>query len=173
MTEEWKNIVGYERHYKISSLGRIKRTNGGRGATIGRVLKVKQPTRHCDYRRVQLSRNDTKRTFSVHVLVAEAFHGPRPQDKCVNHIDMNKLNNAALNLEWVTAAENVHHATKNGTRTFRPLKGSLNGRAKLTEEQVREIREHKGSTGQRVLAAQYGVSRSAIQFIHQGKHWKM
>lgn len=51
------------------------------------------------------------------------------------------------------------------------MSGSANGRAKLTKAQVFEVMRQKGRIGQRVLAALCGVSKTAIQRIHQGKNW--
>jgi len=171
MIEEWHPVVGYEREYTVSSLGRVRRVASGRGATVGRILRAKAPTKTCDYMRVQLCRKDKKRTFGIHVLVAEAFHGRRPRGKFPNHKDCNKINNCAANLEWLTQIQNQRHAVRNGRPGGRPLCGTENGRAKLTVGQVHEIRRLKGIVGQRVLAVLCGVSKSAIQFVHQGKHW--
>ena len=58
--------------------------------------------------------NNKKQTLRIHRLVAMYFV-PNPQNKpYVNHIDGNKLNNNANNLEWVTAQENNLHARKLG-----------------------------------------------------------
>ena len=172
MSEEWRDVLGYEGYYRVSSLGQVMRVRGGMGATAGRILKQKRPTHHCDYLRIQLCRNDAKRTVQVHVLVAEAFHGKRPRGKLPNHKDLNKLNNHADNLEWLTRRQNTIHALRNGGRV-KPtaLHGTRNGRHKLIPEQVRIIRDLRGVVGQRDLAVLCGVSKSAIQWIHQGKHW--
>lgn len=172
MIEVWKPVVGYERHYEVSDMGRVRRSRGGRGASCGRILRLKPPTATCDYIRVQLCRNDVKRTYGVHVLVAEAFHGRRPRGKLPNHKDLNKTNNVASNLEWLTRKQNARHALDAGLKGGRPLPGVQNPRAKLTVIQVREIIAQRGRIGQRVLARLCGVSKSAIQFIHQRKHWK-
>lgn len=50
-----------------------------------------------------------KITPSIHLLVAEAWHGPRPQEpwhEC-DHVDEDHLNNRPDNLEWIPAAENL------------------------------------------------------------------
>lgn len=65
------------------------------------------------------------RKEAVHRLVAESFC-PNPDKKpLVNHIDGNKLNCSAVNLEWCTAAENSRHASITGlcrkTRRGRPV----------------------------------------------------
>lgn len=50
----------------------------------------------------------------VHHLVAEAVWGPMPEGMQVNHVDGDKLNNNANNLEYVTPTENMQHALRLG-----------------------------------------------------------
>jgi hypothetical protein len=51
-----------------------------------------------------------KKVEYLHRLVAKYFI-PNPENKpCVNHIDGNKKNNKASNLEWATYSENHRHA---------------------------------------------------------------
>lgn len=59
------------------------------------------------------------RSQHVHRLVALTFHvcPGDPKDYQVNHIDGNKLNNAATNLEWCTCSENTTHAYETGLRS--------------------------------------------------------
>lgn len=66
------------------------------------------------YPRLQLARDGTKTNVFVHLLVAQAFV-PNPHGKPeVNHVDGNKLNNTAVNLEWATRCENNQHAHDTG-----------------------------------------------------------
>lgn len=169
MVEVWKPVVGYELHYEVSNLGRVRRVMVARGATVGRILRDRNQN---GYRAVQLCKDDVKRKIGLHIIVCEAFHGRRPLGKVPNHIDLNKHNNHSDNLEWLTHLENVRHAVALGACGGRPMPGAENPRAKLTVEQVAEIRALKGVLGARRIAERFGVSRSAIQFIHQGKHWK-
>lgn len=54
----------------------------------------------------------------IHILVCETFHGEMPQPNMIgNHIDGNKANNHADNLEWATRSENSIHMYKSGLRT--------------------------------------------------------
>lgn len=95
----------------------------------------------------------------IHRLVAEAFI-PNPHNyKEINHIDGNKENNNAENLEWCSRKQNCIHAYKTGLR--KPI-----GR-KLTEQQIKDIRN--SNLSYEILANNYGVSIAAI---YQIKHFK-
>lgn len=103
MIEEWKDIEGYEELYQVSNLGRVRRN--------GRILKAR--VKRKGYLGVVLYNKSEPKHYIIHRLVAEAFipnHENKPQ---VNHIDENKTNNTAANLEWVTAKENANHGTRN------------------------------------------------------------
>lgn len=46
----------------------------------------------------------------VHIIVATAFHGPRPsKDHIVHHVDHNKLNNSASNLMWINRRRHMEY----------------------------------------------------------------
>ncbi len=95
----WKNCDGFE-GYSVSPLGQIKNDHG-------HILK---PYKDKDgYLYVWLYRDRKKHCVYIHRLVAKVFlinYENKPQ---VNHIDGNKTNNAATNLEWVTCSENNKH----------------------------------------------------------------
>lgn len=66
------------------------------------------------YLQVRLWRQNKARTFYVHDLVAAAFIGKKPRGAQVNHKDLDKKNNYAENLEYLTPKENMDHAVKGG-----------------------------------------------------------
>lgn len=168
--EEWRPVVGWGEVYSVSSCGRIRRDIGGRGAIAGRILTIKRNRKGYGY--VDLSRGDSKTRRLVHQLVAAAFLPPRPSAAHhPNHLDAIKLNNHARNLEWASIAENNAHARAHGL--IPALSGESNGRAKLTVEQVAQIRALRGVMGARAIANRFGVARSLVQRIHQGRAWTM
>ncbi len=79
-------------------------------------------------------------SFKVHRLVAIEFVDNPLQLVEVNHIDGNKENNNASNLEWCTRSHNVQHAFDLGLKTG--MKGVSNGRAILTEDIVIAVCEY-------------------------------
>ena len=119
--EHWKPIKDYECLYEVSDLGRVRRVDGIVKSGIkhnpttkhnGRVLK--QSKKRNGYLTVDLSKENKVKTISVHRLVAEAFLDKVYGKEYINHINCNKSDNRAENLEWCTAKENSEHARKNG-----------------------------------------------------------
>ena len=108
-----------------------------------------------------------KKLMFVHRLVAEKYV-PNPDGKPqVNHIDGDKTNNRAENLEWVSNSENRKHAVKNGYQVH----GEQCPWAKLTEADVSIIRSLPDKTHTE-LAEQFGVSVSTIRDVRYFKTWK-
>lgn len=110
--EEWRPVVGWEGWYEVSSLGRVRRVRAAMGTYPMRILRT--PTGGEGYPEVTLWRLGKHSTMCVHVLVALAFLGPRPQRHQVNHKDGHKTNNHRMNLEWTTHQGNAHHALATG-----------------------------------------------------------
>ncbi len=174
MAEEWKDIKGFEGFYQISNLGRVKSLGGWCG-TAKRNEKIRSTSlTHDGYVKIRLRHQSKDKTARVHRLVAEAFI-PNPKNKeTVNHIDGNKQNNAASNLEWADRTQQMLHAYKLGLKASQA--GTQNSNAKLTDKQVREIRNlyvpNSKKFGTVALAKKYGVSNRVVGLIVNNKTYK-
>ncbi|MCF0126444.1 MAG: HNH endonuclease [Clostridia bacterium] len=111
---------------------------------------------------------------SVHRMIMETYKPVENMEKLeVNHIDGNKLNNTLENLEWCTREENMAHLVSSGLSSKCSMKGSKNGRAKLDEDKVREIKKLlKEGLSLSEIGAIYGVGKTTISDIKNGKRWK-
>ena len=147
MREYWTQVDGAEDGYMVSNLGRVK---GIRKAIMG------QHDNGLGYLQCKIKMKDGKSRFlKVHRMVAIAFI-PNPDGLSdVNHIDGDKRNNAASNLEWVSHSDNVKHSLETGLR-----------KRKLTPEQVRKIRESQKKQSE--VAEEYGVSQTMVSQIRRG-----
>jgi DNA-binding MarR family transcriptional regulator len=124
---QWKEIKGTDGSILVSNTGHIKSL-----LKDGRILKSQSDSK--GYQRVRVTIEGRKLTFKVHREVAKAFL-PNPQKlPQVNHIDGNKRNNAATNLEWVTNQENARHAIANGL-----WKNVIAGAKRENESRMRKI----------------------------------
>ena len=110
LEEIWKSIKGYEGLYEISNFGRVKSMPKLRM----KKEKIMKPSNRGGYLRISLSKDGISKSFYIHRLVAESFIPNLDGKKEVNHIDGNKKNNNASNLEWSTRSENMKHAFKTG-----------------------------------------------------------
>ena len=117
--EEWRDVVGYEGLYQVSSLGRVKSLpkrivykDGREYIYPSKVIKNQKVG--TGYRCVTFYGVSGKKQYYVHRLVAETFI-PNPDNlKDVNHKDGCKTNNILFNLEWCSRSDNQKHAYKNG-----------------------------------------------------------
>lgn len=101
----WVDIVGYEGDYQISNDGQVKSLKNGKE----KMLSLRQ--RKDGYLDILLSNNGIRKRHQVHKLVAEHFVPGYQEGLVVNHIDENKTNNHASNLEWVTIKQNTNYGT--------------------------------------------------------------
>ncbi len=172
--EKWKDIPGYEGKYQASGLGQI-RSVPRKWVKSFRIKKQRLGNWRGSYYVVSL--NCGSECVSVHRLVAMAFYGTPPDGRPeVNHIDGNKLNNLAINLEWVSSSENRLHAYRIGLhkKTKEKQKAAVTGlaneRCRFTKKQVIDLftRFHMGENRHK-LAKEFGVSRRTIYNIGQGK----
>lgn len=171
--EVWKDVVGYEDVYQVSNRGRVMRVASGMGATPGRILKPAWAGR--GYLIVTLCRDGKGKRVYVHRLVLEAHVGPAPSPAHEgNHKNGDKTDNQVENLEWVTASENQLHACRILGKKNPGLKGEAHGSAKLTEEDVKEIRRlyATGDHTKAGLGRMFGVSDVTIGHIIRRKTWR-
>lgn len=109
MTEEWRDIPGYEGRYQVSDLGRVKRLSF---LNVWGYLWPEIILKQCEwygYKVVWLSYRNIRKKYKVHRLVAMAFLTNTNSKEFVNHIDRDRRNNTLSNLEWVTPQENTDH----------------------------------------------------------------
>ena len=115
--EVWKDYKDYEGLYQASNLGRMRSLdrwvsskNGSMQFKKGRILKLINHNR--GYLSVNLCKNNKRKTYLVHRIIAETFL-PNPDNlPCVNHKDENKLNNNVDNLEYCSVLYNNSYGTR-------------------------------------------------------------
>lgn len=167
---EWRSVVEYEGIYEISNSGEIRRVLAGQGARCG---IIKSFPGEGGYRRTRLCANGKAKTVLVHRLVATAFIGPVPRYSCVNHLDGNPLNNCVENLEITSYSGNIRHAMRYLGHWPKGQPGMKNVKAKLTNDNVQEMRSGENYRGKATFyAKKFGVSATLASNIINGKVWR-
>ena len=134
-----------------------------------------------------------KNTRFVHRLILEAFVGPCPEGMECRHLDGDPGNNRLENLAWGTPEENHADSVRHGTAYSHSIEnmqrlaadspdkpwnfvkhkaGEKHHRAKLSDEQVRIIRQmvdtsRRDGTASR-LAKEWGVTSATVMMIAKG-----
>jgi hypothetical protein len=161
--EIWKDIKGYEGHYQVSNLGRVKSLKNNKELIMTNIKS------NLGYLRVKLSKDGKIKGFPVHRLVGLNFLDLVNGKNEINHIDGDKKNNHLSNLEWCNRSENMRHADKTGLRVM--LKGKRNPKAKLTDEQIRLIRYERKGIQQKDIAKEFNMKQQTISKIINYKLW--
>lgn len=177
--EVWKTIPGYDGIYEISDRGRVrsldrmaKGSNGIDELHHGCMIKLHARS---NYLYVALHKDGTSVSYDVHRLVAESFvEGKTSERAVVNHKNLNKHDNRAENLEWVTESENCRHAWENGA-----MQNHVSQRVKKaivcveTERVFQSSFEAAGYLNDTVFQNTKDIPTMARNIRHHMKHGRM
>jgi len=166
--DTWQPIVGYEGRYAISTAYQVA-SLPRKGRLRMRILKqsLDGDGRPC----VNLYFCGKRTHFKISHLMADAFLPPKSSDdQVLRHLNDDPTDNRIENLAWGTQKDNMADSLHNGTRP----RGITHGMAKLTEDNVREIRRlyATGVFTQQELALRFGVSCRMIRYIIRNENWK-
>jgi len=112
------------------------------------------------------------RTRKAHRIAWTIANGPIPEGLWVlHHCDNRKCCNPA-HLYVGTNDDNMRDMRERGRAKSQPPKGEASPNAKLSEEDVREIRQlHAQGVFQEVLAQRYGVGQAQVSRIIRRVRW--
>jgi hypothetical protein len=170
MIENWKPVIGYQNLYEVSDLGNVRSLDRfvpkEKKPRKGKLLKPRNDVKGAGYRYVNLSKNGIPKKINVHILVLEAFVGPRPFAQAhARHLDGDRTNPALMNLVWGTPSENAQDKVLHGT----DARGEKNKKSILTQEFVNWIKESKQSSI--FLSSIFEVAGSTIRAVRIGQNW--
>lgn len=109
MKENWKDIPGFEGHYQVSDLGRVKSLKRKSERIIKQFVSGKNT-----YKQVSLCINSKGKSFQTHKLVASAFLNHKSfgqnisgETIVIDHISGDKYDNRLINLRELSFRKNV------------------------------------------------------------------
>lgn len=168
----WRPIVGYEGYYEVSDDGQVRslwKRVGPSAHLTKQPVRVLNPGLSAGYVTVSLHRDGKRATKRIHVLVLEAFRGPRPDGFDASHLNGDRSDNRIENLIWESRRANLQRQRGHGTAPI----GAQAPTAKLDEPAVQQIRRRllRGESHSSV-AKRFGVSRPHISGIASNRYWK-
>lgn len=113
--EIWEPIVGYEGLYEVSNIGRVFSLKKNivlepsiTKPSIRWIYTKKGNTN--PYFKIDLIKNNKRKNFLIHRLVAQAFLENPENKPVVNHLNEITTDNRVQNLQWCTNSENIKHS---------------------------------------------------------------
>lgn len=169
MLIEWKDILGWEEFYQVSSNGlvRSKDRQVGKRFYKGKILT---PFVDIDgYHKYTLCRRPIVKQQFAHILVCEVFNGEKPFAKAqVRHLDGNNSNNYFKNLKWGTSQENYLDRLTHGTDSI----GEKAYQAKLNASIITKIQiaiNNKKMTRKEIME-KYNISNTTYYRVIHNRH---
>ena len=159
MTEEWKEVAGFNGKYLISNYGNIVNTDFFNKGIAVRLKPVTSPTGAF----INLCIDGRSGGKYLHRLVAEAFI-PNPDNLPeVRHKDGNKLNNHVDNLEWVE-----HHMKTLGKIPYRAKRIKA-----ITEDGKVEYYNSCTEAGKALGVSKQAINQAVNGHVHTccGRTW--
>lgn len=172
--EIWKDVAGYEGLYQVSNEGRVKslaRTYIGKGGGEYPIKEriLKPITDSYGYLIVGLCTGGKQKMHKVHRLVCQAFHENPDNKPQVNHVNEDKTDNRACNLEWCTCKENNNHGTHNERSAKNRSKSvgqyTLDGDLVKAWQSTNEVERQTGFSCGHISKVANGSRKTAYGFI--------
>jgi len=164
MREDFKPIPGYEGHYEINSEGVVV------SIKFNKRLTKKPQLNNKGYFTVSLQVNDIAKRYLIHRLVWLAHRGEIPEGLMVLHGEGNNPQNSCV--EYLSLGTYKDNLVRDRKRDGSFLRGEKHGSSKLTEIQVRYIKDRlKDGIKGKTLSQLFNVSKVAISNIKSGKTW--
>lgn len=143
--EIWKPIIGYNKIYEISNIGRVK--SFYKNSKEGNILN---PNTYLGYYSQMLYLNKIGKRLFIHKLVAIHFID-NPNEYCtVDHIDKNPINNVYTNLRWVSRTQNNYNRSLQINNTsgqtgvsFNTFLNKWNAYIYKNDQRIQQLFEHK------------------------------
>jgi NUMOD4 motif-containing protein len=156
LEETWRPYPGYAGWYEVSDLGRV--ASLARATTRGKILRASLNAK--GHHQVSLSKYGATVVRPVGRMVLEAHRGSCPEGCEARWGDGGKEDDRLANLRW---------GSKYGSRN----QGERSARAKMTDAIVLECRGRldRGEATEAELAAEFGVSQSAMSNALRGRTW--
>ena len=165
-----KFLMEYRKEKLVIPNGKFEYTIDTEGVvynvTKGIALKGSMVTKNNRYVKVHIVK-----WFRLHRKVAEYFCEKGDGCDVVNHINGDRRDNRACNLEWTTHQNNMLHAYATGLSSNHGMKNPLRI---LTEEDVKRIwalRHTKMTAVQIRDHLKLPVGRTCVNLIRTGKNW--
>lgn len=149
--------------YIVYEDGRVLGKNG---------IEIKQRPNEDGYACFTAGAKGSRICIRTHRIVGKLFVENPSSLPELDHMDSNRMNPAATNLEWVSHQENVRRAWERGNHDGK-FEGEKNPRANLNETIVRSLRqEYLSGITQKELSDKYNIPWSTIHNIVNYHTWK-